>query len=282
MKTDKQLFKVFQACPEWLYLLAKQPSPGNCRFDSLTVKELERRLDGLVVPDDSALATTVFEFQFQKDVEIYNRVVVEMAAAERAYAMRTVQGIIFFQSDSLDDKPEPWCRIVQSVPMQDALDELERNDPQHPLVAVCKPLSATESELDANAVAYYRKIKRSQLPELTRATLSEVFVSWLEQRFKSKSKREIEIMLIGELPELEDTQSGKDLIAIGEKRGEKRGLELGEKRAAITVAEAKFGALPNGVTEQIKALGDASITELLNQLVKFPDLADLQAWLDQA
>lgn len=125
-ENGQTVLQVFQACPEWLYLLAKQPPPGRCRFDSITVKELERRLDGLVVPESHELPVTVFEFQFQKDAEIYNRIVVEMAAAERAHDMRTVQGIIFFRSESLDDKPEPWRRIVQSVSMQDALDELER------------------------------------------------------------------------------------------------------------------------------------------------------------
>lgn len=93
-------------------------------------------------------------------------------------------------------------------------------------------------------------------------------------------------MLIGELPELEDTQSGKDLIAIGEKRGEqrgeKRGLEQGEKRAAVTVAEARFGPLPKDMHDRIDALSDSKVTELLTELVKFPDLAELQGWLDQA
>ncbi len=41
-----------------------------------------------------------------------------------------------------------------------------------------------------------------------------VFVSWLEQRLKHQSEKEI--MSLGELPELEEIQSGKKLIRIGE------------------------------------------------------------------
>ena len=40
---------------------------------------------------------------------------------------------------------------------------------------------------------------------------------WLEQRLKNKTKKEIEMMLLGELPDLEETASGNDLVRIGEK-----------------------------------------------------------------
>lgn len=53
-------------------------------------------------------------------------------------------------------------------------------------------------------------VKYSELTPACRTSLLEVFVSWLEQRLSSKSKKEIEIMLLGERPELEETQSGKD------------------------------------------------------------------------
>ena len=67
MKTDKQLFKIFEAVPEWLFELTGLPSPGSSTLQSFTVKALERAADGLVVPEAADQPLTVVEFQFQKD-----------------------------------------------------------------------------------------------------------------------------------------------------------------------------------------------------------------------
>jgi flagellar biosynthesis/type III secretory pathway protein FliH len=40
----------------------------------------------------------------------------------------------------------------------------------------------------------------------------------------------IEQMLIGQLPDLRDTQAGKELIALGEQKGREQGLEQGIER----------------------------------------------------
>ena len=96
---------------------------------------------------------------------------------------------------------------------------LQSAQPEHPLVAVFQPvLLSNEQTLQQHAVQYYRHIKGSTLADPLKAALLEIFVSWLEQRFTHMSKQEIEAMFVGELPDLEETQSGKDLIAIGEKR----------------------------------------------------------------
>ena len=50
MKTDKELYRIFEVAPEWVFELAGLPSPGKCTLQSVTVKALERRADGVVVP----------------------------------------------------------------------------------------------------------------------------------------------------------------------------------------------------------------------------------------
>jgi GTPase involved in cell partitioning and DNA repair len=66
MRTDKQLFKIFEAVPDWLFQLAGLPSPGKSTLQSCTVKALERVADGVVVPEASDQPLTIVEFQFQK------------------------------------------------------------------------------------------------------------------------------------------------------------------------------------------------------------------------
>jgi predicted transposase YdaD len=286
MKTDKQVIRVFAAVPEWIFELTQLESPGTCELKSFTLKELERRADGLIVPRDPSRPLTVVEFQFQRDETIYVRTVQEMAAAQLEFGMRAVEGIIIFAYNRLDPKTEPWINCVRSFAFDELFAAFEQRAPEHPLVAVFKPILVDDEALLAkSAVQYYRQIKVSALDEQIKGSLLEVFVSWLNQRFREKSKQEIEAMLIGELPELEETQSGKDLIAIGEKRGEKRGVERGKKEgktdSILRFLDAKHGTLSKEMRKSISALSTADANRLLAHLPDCETLDDVQVWLER-
>ena len=61
--TDKELFLIFQAMPQWLFLLTGKESHGECDFRSEVLKAMERRTDGVAVPRDPTKAITVLEAQ---------------------------------------------------------------------------------------------------------------------------------------------------------------------------------------------------------------------------
>ncbi len=141
--------------------------------------------------------------------------------------MREVQGMIFFGEAGLDPQTKPWTSLVRSIVLVDELRHLAERAPEHPLVAVFQPLLAErETDLEHTAGGFYRTIKNSKLKKGVKEALEEVFVSWLLQRLPNRSKKEIEKMLIGELPELVDTRAGQDILKIGEERG----LKIGEER----------------------------------------------------
>ena len=104
MRTDKQLLRVFETAPQWIFELTGLPSPGASTLKSLTVKALERRADGVVIPEATDGPLTVVEFQFQKDATVYPRIVVEMALLQQSHQMRPVQGLIFFGYNDVDPK----------------------------------------------------------------------------------------------------------------------------------------------------------------------------------
>ena len=211
MKTDKQIFKIFQAQPQWLYLLAGEPSPGPCRFESKTFKEIEKRTDGLLVPDSPDRKIAIIEVQGYEDSFLYQRVVIEMAMVQQEYVGRDVQGIILLLDDTTDPKTDPWRTVVRTISLRKAVSKISKQQPKHPLVAVFWPLLAkTDAILERDAGPCYNLLQESDLPKPIRETLVNVFISWLEQRFHSKGKKEIEEMLLGKLPDLRDTQSGKD------------------------------------------------------------------------
>ncbi len=282
MKTDKELFQVFTAFPEWLFLLTGLPSPGSCSLKAFTVKAMQRDPDGILVPDDLAQPITVAELQFQFDETIYTRVVTEMAAVQEANKMRAVQGVILFGEAGLDPRTAPWTQVVHVCVLRDVVSKLCRTHPNHPLGALFQPLMQEDPViLEEEAVRHYRAIKYSKLDKRRRKLLMDVFVDWLEQRFPRKLKREIETMLLGELTDLEETASGKELIAIGEKRGEERGEERMLNEAILLLLRDRFRRVPTEIADRIQTLSRAEKKRLLTLIVKAKSLNDVEDWLRQ-
>ncbi len=138
----------------------------------------------------------------------------------------------------------------------------------------------------------------------------DAFVSWLEQRLSQKSKKEIEIMLLGELPALEETQSGRDLIRIGEERGirvgeergvrvgeergvrigEERGVRIGEERgvrqglarAILVSLRTRYSTVPAAIEDKVHALTVEEAERLLDYLPRCPSLDELAQWFVDA
>ncbi len=277
MKTDKQLFQIFAAMPEWLFELTGLPSPGACEMRSFTVKELQRDPDGVFVPHDAQQPLTVAEFQFQKDENIYTRIVMEMAAVQEAHGQRPVQGVIVFGKPGLDPRTAPWTQVVQSVVLQDVLNDLRQRQPQHPLANVLEPLLEHDDDtLESVAAHHYRALKQCDLDDRRREVLLDVFLNWLEQRFQKKSKKEIETMLSPyELPDIRDTQTGRDLIAIGQREGEARGLE----DAIVFIVKDRFRNVPKELEERLPKMPRRSKQQLLRFVTRADSVADLENWL---
>jgi len=220
METDKHFYEIFQVNPQWIFELTGRPSPGACQFISMTLKAIERRSDGVLVPDSPAESISVTEIQMQYDKEVYGRITMEMVLVQSERPGRKVEGIIIFGSRELDPETEPWRQVVSVYYLDEMLEQLTVRTPNHPLVAVFQPLLEKNRELlERNASVYYTQIKSSTSNERQKAKLLSVFIDWMLQRFSELGKEEIETMLLGQLPDLRDTQAGKDLIAIGIEKG---------------------------------------------------------------
>ena len=276
METDKQLYRVFGAQPQWVFELAELPPVGKCAMRSLAVKTLERRADGVIVPQSPVPPLSVIEFQFGENPQIYTRTVQKMAAVQEEFDMREVQGVIFFGEPRLDPRTKPWTSLVRSIVLPDELRRLAECSPGHPLVAAFQPLLAeSESELEMKAGGFYHTIKTSKLNTDAKEALEEVFLSWLIQRLPKRTRQEIEKMLVGELPELVETRTGRDLVKIGEERGRAEGLA----KAVVIVLEGKRGRLTKSLQQRIRKLTNDQLCQLLSAADAWESLDPLDAWL---
>jgi hypothetical protein len=90
------------------------------------------------------------------------------------------------------------------------------------------------------------------------------------QRFKKRNSQDIHAM-IQDLPPVEETCAGRELI----EKGIKKGMERGQRGAIQGFLEARFGNLPAELSE---ALGSVSGTDRLSSLQR---TAALCASLDE-
>jgi hypothetical protein len=255
MNSDKHLYEIFEAYPQWVFELTGRPWSAPCRFQSVTIKAIQRSADGVLIPEVPAEAIQVVEFQMFRDPHIYGRAVVEMAIIQEEHAGREVQGILIFGSQELDPQTAPWSRVVSAYYLDEMLTELEQSCPDHPLIALFQPLIEKDNKrLQENAGRYYTQIEAFAADERLKVKLTSVFIDWLFQRFTTLGISEIEKMLLGKLPDLRETQAGKDLIAIGIEQGVERGELIGTIRTCQS--------LLNGIIDSEEKLLAMSINEL--------------------
>ena len=266
METDKHFYEIFQVNPQWIFELTGRPSPGACQFISMTLKAIERRSDGVLVPDSPAESISVTEIQMQYDKEVYGRITMEMVLVQSERPGRKVEGIIIFGSRELDPETEPWRQVVSVYYLDEMLEQLTIRTPNHPLVAVFQPLLEKNREfLERNASVYYTQIKSSTSNERQKAKLLSVFIDWMLQRFSELGKEEIETMLLGQLPDLRDTQAGKDLIAIGIEKGIEKGMEKGAFIGTIRTCQSVLGLEMSNVAD-LYAKSIEDLTKVASEL----------------
>ena len=274
MRTDKELFQIFQACPEMLFLLAHLPAPRGCKLTSVSVKDIERVMDGLIIPDDPDEPLTIAEFQFQRCLDIYRRIIIEMALMQREHPKRGVQGIICFAEASLDPATEPWksSGLIRCVYLKEGLQAIEREVPDHPLVAVFKPVFEPSNEaLEREAKIHYRHLSNNDLETSQRDTLCRVFLNLLTQRLGQLTPEQLAMIL--DLPDIRDTVCGRELIAEG---------KVEQSRAiAGSLATDKFGPLPAELEARIQKLDLSQSNELCHSLFRMSDLSELRTWFQE-
>jgi hypothetical protein len=170
MKTDKEIYKIFTAYPKYLFKCAGIRTKTSYSMASVTLKEFERRTDGIFTPNKPDSPTYIMEFQAQMDVDIYHRAAMEMASYAMTHKECEIRGILIFLHKGLDPKTNPWHyltksreKLFQIVYLDEYIHRLEKKQPNHPLVIVFKPLLEKDQDtLRLNSSKWYQKIKQSR------------------------------------------------------------------------------------------------------------------------
>ena len=82
MKTDTIFYRLFQSFPSIFFELIQLPATeaNNYSFDSVEVKQLSFRIDGIFLPQNNNPHVPIYfcEVQFQKDNDFYGRCFAEI------------------------------------------------------------------------------------------------------------------------------------------------------------------------------------------------------------
>jgi hypothetical protein len=137
MKTDREIYTLLGADAETLAILTDGIRVrGPYRFEALEVKGLDRRTDGVLLPEAPDEPIWVIEFQARDDPKIYHRSVVELGLVGERNLGRVVRGLILFATPALDPRTEPWSAAARQPDaplrvayLQPILEALERREP---------------------------------------------------------------------------------------------------------------------------------------------------------
>ena len=275
MNTDKEIYLIFSRCPEFISLLSRLPSPGKSVVKSVNLKALSRTADGVEIPENPAKPIRVVEVQFQlrkQKANIYRRLVSSMVLIQEEHPNRGVEGIIFFSDKTCDPKTEPWNDWVHVIYLDQVLGELEKSDPNHPVVAVFKPVFEEDTDrLVKTARKHYRRIARCNLPKPKKETLAHVFEHWLLERVPNLSKKEIAMIL--DLTDIRQTRCGKELL--------EEGRNEGTTDVLVAQLRHRLKSFPKTVEKRIRSLDAETLAELALQVIDLATLKELKEWLDE-
>ena len=89
MKSDAIFYELFQTAPQIFFELMQITPPCPYRFESLTVKTTEKRIDGILEPEQEGETIYFLEVQAFPDETIYWRTLREVST----YSVIKLQGV---------------------------------------------------------------------------------------------------------------------------------------------------------------------------------------------
>ena len=284
MKTDHPIYLFLRSGPEaFRVLTGGLVLEGPYTACSLTIKGIERRLDGLVEPDGHAGPTYVVEFQAQASAKALYNLNTKIGLYGEEHPEREVLGIaVFLRAGDIPERPN-WVHEqgspIRCVALDSFLRELLAREPDNPFVAVFAPLIIdSDAELTERARVLWQTIQQAPVDEDTRETLSNVLEFWFFERFRGKTAKEIWTMLNLVTP-IQETKAYQSIYAEGKTDGEAEGKKEGKKEGKVITLDRqlirRFGPLSPWAAQRIAAAPEEQLDLWLDGIFDATSVEDL-------
>ncbi len=117
MKTDILFYKIFEILPEVALYLAGMAhnSSAEYSFQSVELKQQSQRPYGVLLPKQLSAPVLVVEVQFQRDEQVYTRLVSETALLQMQYPERkSWQMLLLLPSRAIEVDAGIWGALVEA------------------------------------------------------------------------------------------------------------------------------------------------------------------------
>ncbi len=231
MRTDKLFYELFRIDPRSLFELVGLDMEGEYLFESITVKEAEKRFDGFMKKTDGTGPNVFVEFQGYDDKKFYWRVFREISMwheQEDDDETPFVVIVIF-----IDRKYRPRkCPLLCARPNRMIRTTLEKClkglGDRSSVLTVLKPFGVSDKKKLTEAVPRWTaEIESLELPEFQIKRLAELLEYFILQCFPKLTLKEVRRMM---LTPLEETTAVQELIQINREEAGKEGRKEGRNK----------------------------------------------------
>jgi predicted transposase YdaD len=279
MKTDKLFYRIFLSQPALISeLLPGVPPDCEFEYSAPVVKEIEVRLDGLLIPssDDLSLPLVFLEAQMQTDVNFYGRYFAGIYLYLRQYKPnRPWKGLLILNRRSHDLGSEvPYQLLldfqVQRLYLEDLLPLTELS----PNLAMLRLLFLPDEEV-RTAVRSILDNPPTDAEFQRRLDLVEAI---LVNKFPQLSFEEVRQMLDLKEVNFSETRFYKDVLQKGLEQGLEQGLQQGESDLVLRQLQKRCGVLSIDNQDLVRSLTITQLESLGDALLDFNGMADLEVW----
>jgi predicted transposase/invertase (TIGR01784 family) len=292
LKTDSVFYRIFQAIPGILFeLLGQSPELAQgYSFESVEIKQVAFRLDGVLLPASDAQDQTVWfiEVQMQYDAIFYQRFFAELYLYLDLHP-KTVdwQAIVIFPDRSTEPVNQRLYRANLSSDQVHRvyLEDFSNISTESVGIGLMQLIVADTIDAISKAKELLTQTQPLSKTDAKFAVIMEIIETVAVYKFPSLSREEIEQML--GLSELRQTKVYQEALEEGREEGIVTGEQRGEQTGAVREARSlvlrqlarRVGTLPADVEAQVQALALQQLEALGEALLDFAALDDLTEWL---
>lgn len=282
MQTDALFYQLFQTAPQIFFELAQIVPTCPYRFESVTFKAVEKRIDGLLQPTQIGEPLYFLEVQAFPDQRMYWRLLHEIS--------------LFFEQSSAESEPE-WLAVVLWLDENDDpgfgtvpthtpagrerlraiyLPEVLKQLPETSLALnVLRPfLVDNERQVRQNFSTWIQHIQQSKLSYRLEERLVEVLVRLIEQKFKTLNYEELATML--QLTPFEETRSFK--------KAHNKKLKESYIDLLMKLIKRKFRFADSTLSrleQRLHHLKLVDLQEMFPEIIDMHTMRHIDIWIDQ-
>jgi predicted transposase/invertase (TIGR01784 family) len=276
LQTDSLFFHIFKTSPGILFELLGQPAnlAENYSFDSVEIKQVGFRIDGVLLPKPDAIDQTVIflEVQFQKDPTFYHRLIAEIHLFLKLNPSTfDWKAVVIFQKRSIEP---PDFRLFRNLIHSDQvhriyLEDLKATSDDNVGLDLMRLIVAKKKDAVSQAKDLLSRTQQRAVTEPQLKVIMGLVETVIIYKFPKLGREEIAKML--GLSELKDTKVFQE--------GRTEGKLEGEQSVILRQLARRIGNVTPDQQAQIRALSIYQLEALAEALLGFSQPDELTNWL---